>query len=241
MNYRSRIYERYYETSYGAVNAVTEAGIRNAARGLRSEFGRWLPADRGARILDAACGVGYALMMLKDAGYTNVHGVDVSPDQVQNARKLGLAVEQGDVLGTLRAQPAHWDCILGIDFIEHLTKDELMEFLDVARAALAPGGRLIVRTPNANSPIGPRSRYRDLTHELIFTEQSLREAFLTCGLRPVAIVGGKVRPFTALGWARGLVTDAFKLIWRAWMVAELGREGQEMPLELNLVGVAEPA
>jgi 2-polyprenyl-3-methyl-5-hydroxy-6-metoxy-1,4-benzoquinol methylase len=241
MEYRRRIYERYFEVSYGVVNAVDRAGLERGAKGLERVLRHWLPKDRSARILDAACGVGYAVHMLQRLGYANAEGVDVSPDQVRQARQWGLPVTEADALALLSSQPGSWDCILALDFVEHLTKDELFTFLDAARKALRPTGRLIVKTPNANSPVGPRARYRDLTHELIFTEQSLREAFLTCGLRVVEITGERLSPFTPLGWLRWLVAAAFRTVWRAWMVAELGREAVEMPLAFNLIGVAEPA
>jgi cyclopropane fatty-acyl-phospholipid synthase-like methyltransferase len=238
-DYRSRIYGKYFTASYGVVNAPDDAAFRQAEGGLKQLLVPRLPADREARILDAGCGIGYAVETLLHAGYRNTRGVDGSAEQVEIAQRRGLPVELGDALETLRGTPGQWQAILALDFIEHLHKDELLSFLDLAREALAPGGRLILKTPNASSPMGPRSRYRDLTHELIFTEQSLREALLVCDLRVVEITGDRFLPFTALGWMRYVATSLFQALWRVYLVAELGKEGLGIPLHFNLLAVAQ--
>ena len=238
-DYRTRVYEKYYSASYGVVNAPDDAGFRQAEGGLRQLLLPRLPTDKSAAVLDVGCGIGYAVETLRHAGYVNVRGVDGSAEQVEVAQRRGLPIERADAFETLRRSPGQWRAILALDFVEHLHKNELLEFLDLARQALAPGGRLIVKTPNASSPLGPRARYRDLTHELIFTEQSLREALLVCDLRVVEIAGDRFLPFTALGWIRYAATSLFQAVWRVYLVAELGREGLDIPLHTNLLAVAE--
>jgi cyclopropane fatty-acyl-phospholipid synthase-like methyltransferase len=236
--YRSRVYEKYYSASYGVVNAPDDAAYRQAEGGFRQLLLPRLPADRTARILDVGCGIGYAVDTLLRAGYARTQGVDGSAEMVEIAKRRGLPIVQSDAFESLRGAMEQWDAILALDFLEHLHKDEVLEFLDLARAALVPGGRLILKTPNASSPMASRSRYRDLTHELIFTEQSLREALLVCDLQVVEITGDRFLPFTPLGWIRYAATSMFQLAWRAYLVAELGREGLGTPVHFNLLAVA---
>lgn len=200
--FRERLYGAYYSTTFARANPATDADYRMRARILRQALLPHLPASRDARLLDLACGNGYAVHMLREAGYTNVRGVDLSGEQVALARRRGLPVEEGDAFRTLEGESASCDAILALDFIEHLDRDELLAFFDLARKALRPGGRLVVKTANANSPIATRLRWGDLTHEQLFTENSLRAAFQVCALKPLFIGGQRYRPFT-VGVGRG--------------------------------------
>lgn len=239
--FRERVYGAYYTSTFARANPATDADYAMRARILSQVLLPHLPVARDARILDLACGTGYAVHMLREAGYTNVHGVDVSGEQVELARRRGLPVEEGDVFATLAGQAGTCDAILALDFIEHLDRDELLEFFDRCRTALKPGGRLVVKTANANSPIAPRLRWGDLTHEQLFTENSLRAAFQVCALKPVFIGGQRYRPFTASGWLRLALAEFGRWLWGIYLIADLGREGVGVATEFDLVGVAEPA
>jgi len=237
-NYRERIYERYFSTSYSVVNRPTDADYDHHARALAGVIGPYLPASRDAAIVDVACGIGYAVHMLRGAGYAQAYGVDISREQVEVAAGRGLPVRHGDTFEHLTGQRESFDAILALDFIEHLAKDEILQFFDLARTALRPGGSLIVKTPNASSLIGPRARYSDLTHELLFTEMSLREGLMTCGLDLTHCVGESIRPFTVGGWARWAVAGLGRAMWKTYLIAELGREGLAIPTSYNLIAVA---
>jgi SAM-dependent methyltransferase len=238
--YRDRIYATYFSSSgYERLNPADDAGYRSHGRVLRRLLLPYLPAPRDADILDVACGIGYAVEMLRKDGYTNVRGVDVSPQQVAVAAQRGLPVVEGDAFDYLEGAAGSLDAIVAFDFIEHLDRDELFRFLDVARSALRPGGRLIVKTANASCLFGTRFRYLDLTHELIFTERSLSAAFRACGLQPLVVTGERIRPFTVKGWIRWLPAKTARLLWKAYLIAELAEEGFSIPTEFNLIGVAE--
>jgi SAM-dependent methyltransferase len=236
--YRERVYARYYTTTFSQ-NDVSDAGYDMRARILRQLMLPYLPESRDARILEVACGPGYALHALQTAGYKNVRGVDVSAQQVELARRRGLPAEEGDAFAYLSGERETFDAIIAFDFIEHLDRDELFRFFDLARVALKLGGRLFVRTANANSLLAARIRWIDLTHELSFTDHSLRAAFLTCDLHPVSIHGQSYVPFTLGGFARGLVAAVVRGLWKIYLIAELGREGLGLPTQVPLIGVAE--
>jgi cyclopropane fatty-acyl-phospholipid synthase-like methyltransferase len=120
-------------------------------------------------------------------GYSNVRGVDGSPEQVAAARRLGInGVEQGDVMETLAQAPDKaLDCVVAFDLIEHFTKDELIGLVDEVRRVLKPGGRWIIHTPNAESPFGSRMLFGDFTHELAFTRTSVSQILLSSGFSKV--------------------------------------------------------
>jgi SAM-dependent methyltransferase len=237
-SFRERVYDRYYTTTFSQ-NDTSDAAYAMRARILRQLLLPYIPKSPSARILEVACGPGYALDTLRRAGYTDVRGVDISPQQVEIARRHGLPAEQGDAFTYLAGQRDAFDAIIAFDFIEHLDRDELFRFFDLVRVALRPGGRLFVRTANANSMLAARIRWIDLTHELSFTDHSLRAAFLTCDLHPISVHGQSYIPFTIGGFARGLVASLARGIWKLYLIAELGREGIGLPTQVPLIGVAE--
>ena len=181
-DYRQRIYEKY--ASCHQSNSLTFDPVRARKWGLsfRQYLRGWLPESKQAQIVDLACGDGKLLFLFKELGYSNVTGVDLSPEQVQIAKQVNDTVEQRGVLDFLREHPAQFDLITALDLIEHLTKDEVLELLDGCREALKPGGRLVLQTPNAESPWGLQVRYGDFTHEVCFTPNVLCRLLELCGL-----------------------------------------------------------
>ena len=134
----------------------------------------------------------------------NACGVDASKEQADFCLKKGLAVKQANLFEFLGTGAA-WDQIFCTDVIEHLHKDEVIQFLEAAYAALSPGGTLVVRTGNAASIYGMYLRYIDFTHETFYTENSLSQLLLACGFKDVRVFDNKVpfgyRPKRLARWA----------------------------------------
>jgi ubiquinone/menaquinone biosynthesis C-methylase UbiE len=100
----------------------------------------------GKRVLDIACGEGYGSAALKKAGASQVIGVDISDSTCAHARaKYGIDAR----LGTAEQVPLpdnSVDMVVSFETIEHVRNPE--RFLDECLRVLAPGGTLIVSTPN---------------------------------------------------------------------------------------------
>jgi len=113
---------------------------------------KYLPLLKGvprdARVLEVGCGAGLMMQYLKQAGFANVSGIDISGDQVAEAVARGFDAMDADALEYLPQHPGEFEVIVAMDVIEHFTKDELFKLLSAARAALKPGGLFIVQTPN---------------------------------------------------------------------------------------------
>jgi len=134
----------------------------------------WLPAERSSAIVEIACGHGSFLHWLKARNFTRVTGVDSSPEQVQFARMVGATVHEGDVNQWLADQPdSSLQVVVGIDLIEHISKDELMVLLRETRRVLVPGGRMILRYPNGDSPLVGMNLFNDVTHVWTYTPNCL--------------------------------------------------------------------
>lgn len=134
----------------------------------------WLPKDTAVPMAEVACGQGSFLHWLKTCGYTNLTGVDSSPEQIALARQVGVPVEEDDVNRWLARQPNnHFATIIAIDLAEHLSRDDFMELLHLTNAALLPGGRMILRLPNGESPFVGRNLFDDITHVWTYTPNAL--------------------------------------------------------------------
>jgi 2-polyprenyl-3-methyl-5-hydroxy-6-metoxy-1,4-benzoquinol methylase len=136
--------------------------------------------DPNARILDLGCGDGRLVGYLARRGFTQAVGVDVSPEQVAIAQSRGLDVACADLFAYLDASSEPYAAILAVDILEHLTRDELIRLAPLLFHALQPGGRLLVQTANGAGLMPGHVVYGDLTHQTIFTPESLGQL-----LRPV--------------------------------------------------------
>lgn len=157
VKYRDRYYEKYstYTKSKNDVLFDYDAAER-WARGIDWHYRRLLPERRDAAILECACGRGGMLSYLGKLGHTKIEGIDASTEQVEIARQVCPRVEQGNALELLaKRQPGTCDLILALDFIEHLTKGEVLAFLELSDAALTARGRVILQTPTRFSAPRP--------------------------------------------------------------------------------------
>jgi 2-polyprenyl-3-methyl-5-hydroxy-6-metoxy-1,4-benzoquinol methylase len=152
--------------------ALTKTSVRNFERNILPI----LPADRLANILDIGCGYGRYLMALDLAGYGNVHGIDVSEEQIAYAQeRLGLRnCACADALEFLGGQSGTYDAILLLDVMEHLDVAYAIELCRAVQRALTPDGVFIVQVPNALSPLCPHL-YADVTHQRAFTTDSVEQ------------------------------------------------------------------
>ena len=111
MDYRKDFYPRYVSTHtshrYGGRSEVAKKFPM-----WRSCFGRVLPTGRDATVLDCGCGDGSFLLWLKDEGFRDLAGVDLSGEQVQRARSFGITqVFETDVFDFLKAKKREFDII----------------------------------------------------------------------------------------------------------------------------------
>ncbi len=213
----------------------------------KKKFLHLLPQNKEISILDIGCGFGLLLYCLREIGYKNCKGIDISNQQIEVAKKKGLDVEC--VLDTnkwLEEKKEKFDVIFLLDVLEHIKKEDQLKLLQNIYHSLKKGGKLIVTVPNSNSTFGLRWRYIDWTHEISFTEHSLEFILLNSGFKNVRIeeieyIDKPKYPFivrkSVLQW---FLFKFFRYIRRLQAIAELGYDqGSKIPLSLNILGVAE--
>ncbi len=224
-DWKGRLYVHY--VSSGQANATETTARSNftvRAAYIRSLIGRHIPLDRKARIVDLGCGHGTFLYFLKEAGYRNIAGVDISQEQIELAHQLGILEAQiGEVIPFLEeSEPASIDAFLLIDVIEHLTNNDMFRTLDLVYRALRPGGRCIVHVPNGEGLFGMGVRYGDLTHENAFSTMSARQLFSTIGFRDIHTFEDKPIVHGAKSLIRRIIWDFSTFFLRALYMAETG-------------------
>jgi 2-polyprenyl-6-hydroxyphenyl methylase/3-demethylubiquinone-9 3-methyltransferase len=115
-------------------------------------------AKPGGRVLDIGCGTGFLLERLAERGFSGI-GIDLSPESVEHATRrlaeIGASDRLSAVVGSAYEPPAGpFDLIALTDVLEHL--EDPRACLAALRAQLAPGGLLVISTPNRRSLPGAR-------------------------------------------------------------------------------------
>ncbi len=182
-NFKDRIYRDYYKTHIlPRKGAVTVKQLDKAKKVFDLHFGRFLPKDKNAEIMDAGCGAGNLVYWMQKAGYKNASGIDSSVDQIEAGKALGIEnLEVADLLDVLQTGKSKYDLIFMRDVLEHIEKEHVLPMLDMCLAALKPGGRIVLQMPNGASPVVGRVLYGDFTHESAYTVTSLSQLFLLAG------------------------------------------------------------
>lgn len=207
-DFRERIYAQYMAARM-APPPRSIADLEPRRHFLAALIGRHFPRDKQAQILELGCGHGAVIHFARRSGYPDIHGVDRSPDQVALARELGIeGVQEGDALATVLGAPASsLDAVVAVDLIEHYTKRESLGLLEAVWRALKPGGRLILHTPNAESPFGSRMVFWDITHEQAFTRSSIVQLLSAAGF-------GSVTCFEDVPAVHGPVSLGRFILWK---------------------------
>ncbi|MGM0693349.1 MAG: methyltransferase domain-containing protein [Pseudomonadota bacterium] len=123
------------------------------------------PLAEGLPLLDLGCGRGEWLALLREEGIA-ARGVDLNAANIRAGREQGLEVRYQDALAALgESADASLGMISAFHLVEHLDHAQLRRLLHEAHRALAPGGRLLLETPNPqNLIVGSCNFYLDPTH-----------------------------------------------------------------------------
>ena len=139
-------------------------------------FLKKLPSDEISAIYEAATGPGILQAWLKDRYFDNLHGSDFSEKEATLAGQISHNIIHKDSVADLqdRFPACTFDAIIALDFYEHLPRERFRDFLRISSSRLKPGGVLILRGPNADSPLVGLNLYNDITHVWSYTTSCLR-------------------------------------------------------------------
>ena len=126
-------------------------------------------------MVDMGCGRGEWLELLREQGFEAM-GLDLSTAMVQHCRDRGLHAEHTDAQYWLAKQSDDsLAMVSGFHIVEHLPFEQLFQLISQIWRVLAPGGVLILETPNPeNVLVGSHTFYHDHTHRNPITPTSLQ-------------------------------------------------------------------
>ena len=100
---------------------------------------------RGGRVLEIGCGNGDTLRRLRDLGWQDLYGIELSESAARIARRHGFTIKVATIESALESYPdASFDAIVGAMVLEHLV-NPFAVVRQVARK-LRPGGEFLFST-----------------------------------------------------------------------------------------------
>lgn len=161
-----------------------------------------LPRDKPA--IDLGCGRGEWLDLLASRSFETV-GVDLNPDFLSECKKRGHAMHDRDALDYLvSCEDESSSIVSAFHLIEHLPNRVLVDLIRQALRVLAPGGMLILESPNPeNIAVSADTFYLDPTHTAPRHPLTMHFLVKRCGFSSVEILRLKehrmdpVTPFDA--------------------------------------------
>jgi SAM-dependent methyltransferase len=243
------VYGRHYYDAWGlgSHGALTAQMKRRTFRSLLDWCAPWLAEH--ARILDLGCATGFFLDEVRSRGHEGF-GVDISEFAIRECEKrfeCGRFFCGEFESASFAAYPeGRFDAIFMSDYLEHVRDPHAV--LATARERLAPGGALVITTPNVSSPsrrlMGGRWPHFKTEHLWYFSPSGLRSLLRSAGFRVVASRPTVKRLSLAYLGAQSL---RYPGLWAAPLFVSLDRCLPErilhfsFPLrtgELSVVGIA---
>jgi len=155
----------------------------------KQNYLKYFPERKDCSVLVISCGPGYFVATLLKQGYGNVLGIDSDPGKVQYATERGLNCKVERAFPFLEQNEHDYDVILCEQELNHLTKKEMISFLNLCRQNLALNGTLIVHGLNGANPItGAEALAQNFDHYNTFTEYTLRQVLQFCGFQEIRII-----------------------------------------------------
>ena len=225
---RSGRYQDYFTTHIRDRKGLpSKREFEARARGYDIQLRSVLPDDASARVIDVGCGTGHVLYWLQTRGFALAEGIDISPQQVEQARRMGLQnVRCVGLEEHFQDRRDLYDLILLRDVLEHFSPSEAEHNLELLSNALRPHGRLLIQVPNAEYPFFGFYRYGDVTHHVAYTRSSIQQLLLRKGF-------GTIRFLNRVSTAHRITRFvAYLFLWKAFGLQVPSRS---LVLDANLV------
>ncbi|OGG98516.1 hypothetical protein A3E04_02720 [Candidatus Kuenenbacteria bacterium RIFCSPHIGHO2_12_FULL_42_14] len=166
-----------------------------------------IPFIKDKKVLDIACGTGYGSELMAAGGAKIVVGGDIDGETIKLARanyqKENLSFEKVNAMA-MPFGDGSFEAVVSFETIEHLDKAE--KFVNEAARVLAPGGRLILSTPNRKAT--KQLAVKNLFHLKEFDQAELL-ALLGAQFKEIKIYGQ--RPIRSLTLKQKLIRKSYLL------------------------------
>jgi glycosyltransferase involved in cell wall biosynthesis/SAM-dependent methyltransferase len=167
---------------------VTEAGSSPWWGEHRSRYRFAEGLVPGKRVLDVGCGSGYGAELLRDAGASQVVGIDISAAAIEQASRRSsrrLSFTLADAFD-LPYDACAFDLVVSFETLEHVLDGH--RFLQELRRVVSDDGIVLISTPNAYHTKPINCRPRNPYHVREYTPPELR-ALLQRYFSTVSLLG----------------------------------------------------
>jgi 2-polyprenyl-3-methyl-5-hydroxy-6-metoxy-1,4-benzoquinol methylase len=223
-DFRSKFYRKYHSAFKSHLSDYNNDVIKTEWRWYDYKYLPLLKKyARDASILEVGCGRGIMLDYLKNQGFINIIGIDISEEQISIAKSKNLNVQVSDVFQYFNDKKEKYDIIIALDFIEHFSKDEIIELFESFYNHLNLEGCLIIHTPNGQAFLSHRMIYGDLTHMMVFSPYSLQQILKLVGFKELYFFEKDPDPKNIKGIIRLVLWKIVKSFYNILMLIETGR------------------
>jgi len=194
-----------------------EKGYSKFATFYRRNYLGYIPKKRDAKILVISCGAGYFVNLLQEEGFSDVLGIDSDSQKVSYAQKRSLNCRAEEAFPFLEGGDGEFDVIIAEQEINHLTTEEILRFLELARNRLSEGGTLILHSINGANPVtGSESLAQNIDHYNSLTPYSLSQLLEYGGFSRIEVFPLNLFVFygNPLNYIGLLVDKAYTLFFR---------------------------
>ncbi len=183
------LYDRDYYAAWG-LDDEPEAARRMKHATFQRLLGQLgFELASGARVLDCGAATGFFMEVAERAGY-QPHGVELSAfGAAEIAKRFGADRAWQGQLQDAALEPASFEAIFMLDFLEHVADPR--GTLAQARELLAPGGHLVITTPDTHALtarlMGDRWSHYKVEHLYYFSRRNLPLLLRDVGFEVTAV------------------------------------------------------
>jgi len=138
----------------------------------------------GGNVLELGFGSGTFLAWAHGQG-ARVHGTEINPAFIAAGEMFGVTILAPAIEEHADAYPEQFDTVVAFDVFEHFSLNEITDRLQAIEAMLSPGGHVILRFPNAQSPFGLAPQFGDATHKTALSRSIIEQLIETMNLEVV--------------------------------------------------------
>jgi SAM-dependent methyltransferase len=194
-----------------------EKGYKSFGKFYKRNYLKYVPKDKNIYVLAISCGPGYFVNLLNNEGYRNVLGIDSDPEKVRYAAARGLNCHPEHAFSFLENNDQPFDLIFVEQEINHLTKNEILQFFKLCAENLRDKGILIIHSLNGANPItGAEALAQNFDHFNTFTEYSLRQILEYSNFKDIEVIPLKLYIFyeNPLNYIGMFITFTLELFFR---------------------------
>lgn len=186
---------------------------------MKKNYLNLLPKNKESKILEIGFGNGLFLNFLIKQGYSNFLGIEIGKEQFEyvksNITENIELIKDTNIF--LEKNKETFDVIVFSDVLEHIAKENIIFFLKNVKKSLRNEGTVICKVPNIANPFTIRSRYRDFTHTVGFTKESLEQVFSTVRFRDIKVMPDSFA-FNFMGYILQILRNLFGIVIRGLCV-----------------------